>query len=66
MVDNYTKTLLTIIAFCLTIMVVRDIPLISEAMAQSGWYRGDTIPVTIRGIDECGSCRWEALPVRID
>lgn len=65
MVDAYTKILLTVIAACLTIIVVRDIPFVSEAMAQSGWYRGDTIPVTIRGIDECGSCRWEALPVEI-
>jgi hypothetical protein len=65
MVDNYTKFLLTVIAFCLTILVVRDIPVVSAAMAQSGWYRGDTVPVTIRGIDECPTCFWEALPVRI-
>ncbi len=65
MVDAYTKILLTVIAACLTIIVARDIPVVSEAMAQSGWYRGDTIPVTIRGIDECSSCRWEALPVEI-
>jgi hypothetical protein len=31
MVDNYTKFLLTVIAFCLTIMVVRDIPDVSAA-----------------------------------
>lgn len=45
------------------LIVVRDIPFVSQALAQSGWYRGDTVPVTIRGIDECPSCRWEALPV---
>lgn len=63
MVDAYTKTILTIISVLLTVIVVRDIPFVSEALAQSGWYRGDTVPVTIRGIDECPSCRWESLPV---
>lgn len=63
MVDNYTKVLLTVISVMLSIIVARDIPFVSQALAQSGWYRGDTVPVTIRGIDECPSCRWEALPV---
>jgi hypothetical protein len=66
MIDRYTKTVLTVIALMLTIIVARDIPFISKALAQNGWYDGDTIPVTIRGIDECSSCRWESLPVKID
>ena len=66
MVDRYTKVVLTVIAAALVTIVVRDIPFVSDALAQSGWYRGDTVPVTIRGIDECGSCSWEPLPVRVD
>lgn len=65
MLDRYSKVILTIIAACLVMLVIRDVPVISEALAQSGWYRGDTVPVTIRGIDECGSCRWEAIPVEV-
>jgi len=64
--DNYTRVVLTVIAACLSIIIVRDIPFVSEALAQGGWYRGDTIPVTIRGIDECASCAWESLPVQIN
>jgi hypothetical protein len=63
--DRYTKVVLTVIAACLVVIVVRDIPLISNAMAQGGLYRGDTVAVTIRGIDECSSCNWEAIPVRV-
>jgi hypothetical protein len=63
--DRYTKVVLTIIAVCLCVIVLRDIPVISTAMAQHGWYRGDTVPVTIRGIDECGPCAWEPLPVKV-
>jgi len=66
MVDRYTRFILTIIAACLVIIVVRDIPIVSKALAQAALYRGDTLPVTIRGIDECSSCRWEALPVKIE
>ena len=65
MIDKYTKGVLTVIALMLTVIVVRDIPFVREAMAQGGWYTGDTVPVTIRGIDECSSCRWEALPVEV-
>lgn len=63
--DRYTKVILTIIALNLSVIVVRDLPIVSEALAQAGWYTGDTVPVTIRGIDECSSCRWESLPVEI-
>lgn len=65
MVDCYTKIVLTTIAALLALIVVRDVPLVQKALAQGGWYRGDTVPVTIRGIDECSSCRWESLPVKI-
>ena len=65
MIDRYTKVILTIIAVCLVIVVLRDVPIIQEALAQNALYRGDTIAVTIRGIDECSGCRWEPLPVRM-
>lgn len=65
MVDRYTKLVLTVIAVLLTVIVVRDVAVVQTALAQGGWYRGNTVPVTIRGIDECPSCRWEPLPVRV-
>ena len=66
MIDRYTKVILTIIAVCLVIVVLRDVPIIQEALAQNALYKGGTIAVTIRGIDECGSCAWEPLPVRMN
>jgi hypothetical protein len=65
MSDRYTKVVHTVIAVCLVVIVLRDVPIISEAMAQSGLYRGGTVAVTIRGIDECASCLWEPLPVKV-
>ena len=67
MVDRYTKFVLTIIAICLVWIVLRDLPLVETVRAQSGFpvYTGGTVPVTIRGIDECASCRWEPLPVKV-
>ena len=65
MLDRYSKIVLSVIALCLVIIVLRDIPFISKAMAQAGLYRGDTVAVTIRGIYECPSCRWEPLPVQL-
>ena len=65
MIDRYTKTVLTIIAALLAIIVIRDIPLVATTFAQAGLYKGDTVAVTIRGIDECSSCRWESLPVEV-
>ena len=65
MIDKYTKVILTVIAVCLVVIVLRDIPIVRDAIAQSAGYKGDTIAVTIRGIDECGSCAWEPLPVKV-
>ena len=67
MIDRYTKVILTIIAVCLVIVVLRDVPIIQEALAQNALYKGGTIAVTIRGIDrgECSGCLWEPLPVRM-
>jgi hypothetical protein len=65
MQNRYTSFILTVIAVCLVVIVIRDVPIISKAMAQSGLYKGDTVAVTIRGIDECSSCRWVPLPVKV-
>jgi hypothetical protein len=65
MVDLYTKVVLTVIAAALVMLLLRDVPVVGEALVQGGWYRGDTVPVTIRGIDECTACRWESLPVHV-
>jgi hypothetical protein len=65
MIDKYTKVILTIIAVSLVIIILRDVPIIKEALAQTAGYKGSTIAVTIRGIDECGSCAWEPLPVKV-
>jgi len=35
-VDRYTKAVLTVIALCLVINVLRDTPLVKRAFAQSG------------------------------
>jgi hypothetical protein len=66
MIDRYTKAVLTAIALLLGVIVARDIPFIGAAFAQVGLYKGDTIAVTIRGIDECPRCRWEPLPVKME
>jgi hypothetical protein len=65
MVDRYTKFILTVIACLLAVVIVRDIPLVSTALAQFRLYKGDTLAVTIRGIEECMSCSWEPLPVKV-
>ena len=66
MIDRYTNFILTVIACLLAILIVRDIPLASTALAQYRLYKGETLAVTIRGIDECPSCKWEPLPVRVE
>jgi hypothetical protein len=66
MVDRYTKFILTVIACLLAVVVVRDIPVVSRALAQVELYN-DTLPVTIRAIDptRCFRCRWDPLPVKV-
>jgi hypothetical protein len=63
--DSYSKLVLTVIAIMLTVIVAREIPVFQPALAQSGLYKGGTIAVTIRGIDECLACGWQPLPVTV-
>jgi hypothetical protein len=65
MVDRYTKTILTIIALSLVIIILRDVPIVRDAVAQTTGYKGNTVAVTIRGIDECTECAWDTIPVRV-
>ena len=65
MIDRYTKVVLTVIAVCLVVIVARDIPIVRVAVAETTGYRDAPTEVIIRGIDECSSCRWESLPVKI-
>jgi len=67
MVDRYTRFILTVIAVCLVWIVIRDTPVVATVLAQAGLptYKGGTVHVTIRGIDECTSCAWESLPVKV-
>lgn len=53
-VDLYTKTVLTVIALCLVVLVVRGRPLISEARAE------DKV-VMVKIVDMA----WSALPVQV-
>ena len=63
-VDAYTKFILTIIAICLTAILLRDVDIIPEAQAATA--RGDNVvKVQIVSIDESPSLRWEAIPVEI-
>ena len=63
-VDLYTKAILTVIAGCLFWIVVRDVPLVKDAYAQSQ----GPVPVNIVRID--GKPLWHysvaqaALPVK--
>ena len=65
-IDLYTKAVLTVIAICLSWLVVRDAPIISTANAALR-DRGDEVTkVQIVSIDEAPSLLWEALPVVIN
>jgi len=60
-VDWYTKVILTIIAVCMVVIVIRGTDFIYPAHASPG----GVVDVRIVSIDE-GSGRWEALPVKIN
>ena len=53
-VDLYTKMVLTVIAVCLAVLVIRDMPLIAEVQAE------DPV-VQVKIVDMA----WSALPVHV-
>ena len=59
-IDVYTKIVLTIIAACLVLLVLKAYNVVTPA------YAADVVDVRIRGIDEAGHLRWEDLPVKIN
>jgi len=62
-VDRYTKTILTMIAGCLILLVLKAYSFVPDAEALTD--RGENVvKVQIVSIDE-SSHRWEPLPVRI-
>lgn len=62
-VDLYTKVILTVIALCLIVIVIRDIEFIPEARAQSS-SRDEVVRVQLVGIRESGMHGWEKVPVK--
>ena len=64
MIDRYTKSVLTVIAILLAVIVARDIPIVRDALAAADFK--NTVPVTIIEIDRCGDsppgdCSWDAI-----
>ncbi len=70
-VDIYTKIILTVIAVCLAVIVLRDINIVSEAQAQAqaqpreSAFREDVIKVQIVGIKKTHQAPWDKLPVEV-
>jgi hypothetical protein len=72
-VDIYTKIILTVIAVCLTVIVLRDINIVSEAHAQAQAQARarelasgeDVINVQLVGIKKTHRAPWDNLPVEV-
>ncbi len=68
-VDIYTKIILTVIAMCLTVIVLRDINIVSEAQAQAQARElasgEDVINVQLVGIKKTHRAPWDKLPVEV-
>ena len=65
MIDRYTRIVLTTIAILLGVIVVRDVPIVREALAADDYF--GTVPVTIVAIDNCGNysgCEWDTIYTR--
>ena len=55
--NRYTKTVLTIIATSLVVIALKDVPIISNALASSG-----VVEVRVVGMDVS---QYQALPVKV-
>ncbi len=66
-VDIYTKIILTVIAVCLTVIVLRDINIVLEAQAQPRELASgeDVINVQLVGIKKTHRAPWDNLPVEV-
>ncbi len=62
-VDRYTKCVLTVIAVCLCLIVLRDVPMLERAEAdQTNKAKQNVQDVRIVGIHRHPQQRWDAMP----
>ena len=59
-IDLYTKCVLTVIAVCLSLIVLRDVPVLERAEAAEN--RGNVQDVRIVGIHRQPQQQWDAMP----
>ena len=59
-IDLYTKCILTVIAVCLSLIVLRDVPVLERAEANEN--RGNVQDVRIGGIHRHPQQQWDARP----
>ena len=59
-IDLYTKCILTVIAVCLSLIVLRDVPVLERAEANEN--RGNVQDVRIVGIHRHPHQQWDAMP----
>ncbi len=59
-IDLYTKCVLTVIAVCLSLIVLRDVPMLEQAEASE--TKSNVQDVRIVGIHHHPQQRWDAMP----
>ena len=59
-IDLYTKCVLTVIAVCLSLIVLRDVPMLEQAEANE--TNSNVQDVRIVGIHRHPQQRWDAMP----
>jgi len=59
-IDLYTKCILTVIAVCLSLIVLRDVPVLERVEANEN--RGNVQDVRIVGIHRHPQQQWDAMP----
>ena len=59
-VDLYTKCVLTVIAVCLSLILLRDVPMLEQAEADE--MKSNVQDVRIVGIHRHPQQRWDAMP----
>ena len=62
-IDLYTKCVLTVIAICLSFIVLRDVPMLKQAEAdQASQAKSNVQDVRIVGIHRHPQQRWDSMP----